>query len=166
MPYRWNTQQYNTSGMLCLELWPHNSLPKKGFAGFILATFCLTLIPLLALTGTILFWGLLPFMMIALWGIWLALQKSYKRNQILERLQFGATQLELTRANPSGEIQSWECEGYWSRAHLYPKEGPVPNYVTLNGNGREVEIGAFLSEDERRSLYDELRTALALYKKK
>ena len=164
MPYRWNTQQHNKSEMRLLELWPHNSLPKRGFAGFIMITFCLILLPLLSLTGTIIFWGLLPFMMMALWGIWVALQKSYKRNQILERLQFGETQLELTRTNPSGEVQSWECEGYWSLAQLYPRGGPVPNYVTLNGNGREVEIGAFLSEDERKSLYDELRTALALYK--
>ena len=163
MPYSWNTQRKNTSELKILELWPHNSLTKGGFAGFIIVTFCLILIPLLALAGTIIFWGLLPFMMITLWGIWVALQKNYKSNQILERLQFGSTRLELTRTNPSGEVQNWECEGYWSRAQLYLKEGPVPNYVTLNGNGREVEIGAFLSEDERKSLYDELRKALALY---
>ena len=157
MPYRWITQQSKTSEMRILELWPHNSLSKWGFSGLIL-------IPLLSLTGTILFWGLLPFMMTALWGIWFALQKSYKRNQVLEKLQFGTTQLELTRTNPSGKVQSWRCEGYWGCAQLYPKEGPVPNYVTLNGNGREVEIGAFLSQDERKSLYAELRTELALYK--
>ena len=82
----------------------------------------------------------------------------------MEKLQFGATKLELTRTNPSGKVQIWKCEGYWSSAQLYPTEGPVPNYVTLNGNGREVEIGAFLSQDERKSLYAELRVELALYK--
>ncbi len=164
MPYRWIAQHSNTSEMRILELWPHNSLSKLGFSGFIMITFCLILIPLLSLAGTALFWGLLPFMMMALWGIWFALQKSYERNQVLEKLQFGATQLELTRTNASGEVQSWKCEGYWSCAHLYPKEGPVPNYVTLSGNGREVEIGAFLSQDERKSLYAELRIELALYK--
>jgi uncharacterized membrane protein len=39
----------------------------------------------------------------------------------------------------------------------YDTDGPVPHYVTLQGAGREVEIGAFLSEDERCALYDELR---------
>ena len=164
MPYHWNTHHNNTGQMQILELWPHNSLPKRGFAGFIMVTFILTLIPLIAMTSSMTFWGLLPFMMMALWGIWVALQKSYKRNEIFERLQFGATQLELTRTNPSGEVLSWECDGYWSRAQLYPIEGPVPNYVTLNGNGREVEIGAFLSESERKSLYHDLRKALAFYK--
>lgn len=32
----------------------------------------------------------------------------------------------------------------------------MPHYVTLSGAGREVEIGAFLSEDERKELYAEL----------
>jgi uncharacterized membrane protein len=43
---------------------------------------------------------------------------------------------------------------------LHPKGGPIPNYVTLSGNGREVEIGSFLSEPERLSLYDELSKLL------
>jgi uncharacterized membrane protein len=37
--------------------------------------------------------------------------------------------------------------------------------VTLSGNGREVEIGAFLSEDERKSLFKELQSALTKFKK-
>jgi uncharacterized membrane protein len=40
----------------------------------------------------------------------------------------------------------------------------VPNYLTLKGNGREVEIGAFLSEPERLTLRRELMAALAQMK--
>ena len=43
---------------------------------------------------------------------------------------------------------------------MHKTGGPVPNYVTLSGKGREVEIGAFLSEDERVSLFGELEDAL------
>ncbi len=39
---------------------------------------------------------------------------------------------------------------------LHPEGGPVENYVTLTGGGREVEIGAFLSEEERLSLFEDL----------
>ena len=36
----------------------------------------------------------------------------------------------------------------------------MPNYVTLTGCGREVEIGAFLSEDERMALFQDLSRQL------
>ena len=38
--------------------------------------------------------------------------------------------------------------------------GPVPDYLTLAGGGREVEIGAFLTPEERRHLEDELNRRL------
>jgi uncharacterized membrane protein len=64
--------------------------------------------------------------------------------------------LTLTHKNAKGIPQTWECNIYWARADLHPNDGPVKNYVTLKGNGRCVEIGAFLSEEERLILYSEL----------
>tara|TARA_E500000331_G_C16895059_1_gene556420 strand:+ start:140 stop:643 length:504 start_codon:yes stop_codon:yes gene_type:complete len=164
MPYHWTTNSQNGRNIRILELWPHNSLPKQGFASFIVTTFILILLPLLSLSGTLVFWGLLPFLMLAIWAVWTAIQHSYKRNEIYECLSFGKQTLDLERTNPKGNTQNWSCEGYWSRASIYTTEGPVPFYVTLSGNGREVEIGAFLSEDERKSLYEELRREIAHYK--
>jgi uncharacterized membrane protein len=37
----------------------------------------------------------------------------------------------------------------------------VPNYLTLKGEAREVELGAFLSEEERVTLSEELQQKLA-----
>ena len=37
--------------------------------------------------------------------------------------------------------------------------GPVPNYLTLKAKGREVELGAFLSEEERITFGNELSEA-------
>jgi uncharacterized membrane protein len=164
MPYHWKMNSQDGQNTRILELWPHNSLPKQGFVGFILTTFILILLPLLALSGTRVFWGLLPFLILAVWAIWTALQNSYKRNKIYECVSFGQKILNLKRTNPKGDTQNWSCEGYWSRASIYTRKGPVPFYVTLNGNGREVEIGAFLSEGERKSLYEELCNELSHYK--
>ena len=36
----------------------------------------------------------------------------------------------------------------------------MPNYLTLSGSGRTVEIGAFLSEEERLELKPALEDAL------
>ena len=162
MPYIW-LEQTEDKAQSTLELWPHRSLPPQGFAAFILTTFLLITLPLYALLGTKLFWALLPFLMLTVWAIWWALRRNYFDSQILEQLSFSADNLHLVRQEPKGEIKSWECNGYWARAHLYRTEGPLPNYVTLSGNGREVEIGAFLSEDERKSLFKELQNYLNKY---
>ena len=68
----------------------------------------------------------------------------------------------LTRTNPRKEDQSWQCNTYWVKVTLHQKGGPVPNYITLKGSGREVEVGSFLSEEERIALYGELTSTLAL----
>ena len=66
----------------------------------------------------------------------------------------------LTRTNPRGDTQDWESNTYWVKVSLHEQGGPVPYYVTLKGGGREVEIGAFLSEDERKALFSDLSDAV------
>ncbi len=41
-------------------------------------------------------------------------------------------------------------------------DGPVLNYLTLRGGGRTVEIGSFLSEQERPKLAQDLRDAFLI----
>ncbi len=61
---------------------------------------------------------------------------------------------------PSG-VQEWQANPHWVRLTLHPTAGPVPQYLTLTGNGREVELGAFLTEAERIALHTDLTQALA-----
>lgn len=158
MPYQWSPAN---SPERQVQLWPHQSLPPRGMAAFVLATFTMISLPLYGLLGTALLWGLLPFLLIAVGGIWFALNKSYHDRSILEVLTISDSETRLLRRNPRAPDQSWECNTYWVRPALHPSGGPVPNYVTLSGNGREVEIGAFLSEEERIALFDELTRHLA-----
>lgn len=155
MPYDWIKPDPKQEARE-LHLWPHQSLPPRGFAGFVGATFALLLLPLLPVLGTIVLWGLLPFMMLAFWGLWVALGRSRRNAQILEVLTLSERDARLVRSNPRGDVQEWTANRYWVVPQLHRRGGPVPNYVTLQGNGREVEIGAFLSEDERKALYDDL----------
>lgn len=157
MPYQWTTppdaQQQE------LRLWPHNSLPPKGMAAFILATFTMILIPVMTLLGSPVLWGLLPFVLLAVWGMYHALQRNKHARQITEVLTLNKDAAQLVRTDPSGAVREWDCNRYWTTITKYEKDGPIPHYVTLRGMGREVEIGAFLSEDERVALYDELQRA-------
>ena len=161
MPYEWTNTSTATGPAQHLRLWPHRSLPRKGFAAFILITFALLLIPLSAVLGTLVLWGLLPFLLIAVGGVWWALERSYRDARLHEDLTLDAEHVTLTRTDARGGTQDWDCQCYWARAQMHVSGGPVPFYVTLTGKGREVEIGAFLSEDERKALYGELTDALA-----
>ena len=159
MPYMWLDQTEDKTHAT-LELWPHRSLPPQGFAAFIMTTFILITLPLYALLGTKLFWVLLPFLMLTVWAIWWAIRKNYFDGQIIERLSFNAETVALMHQSSSGEPHNWECIRYWVKLRVYVEGGPVPWYITLNGNGREVELGSFLSEGERKSLYLQLKQYL------
>ncbi|TMV09497.1 DUF2244 domain-containing protein [Ruegeria sediminis] len=153
MPYDWKRPSETVQE---LHLWPHNSLPPRGVMAAVLGVFALGTIPMLAVLGSVLLWGLLPFVLLAVLGLWLALEMNYRHRRMLEVLTLTDDQAHLVRHNPRGRIQEWHCNRYWARPEMHKLGGPVPNYVTLIGAGREVEIGAFLSEDERIALYDEL----------
>jgi uncharacterized membrane protein len=46
------------------------------------------------------------------------------------------------------------------RVILHARGGPVPQYLTLQGGDREVELGAFLTPPERVGLKDTLERAI------
>ena len=147
-----------------IEVWPYNSLKPKGFVLFLGSTFVLISLPLFNVLGTTVFWGLLPFLLVAFMGVWFALRRSLNDRQVLEQLTLSQEEVALIRQDPTGEHKRWVCSPYWSKLKIYKTEGPVRNYITLTGNGREVELGAFLSEDERKTLYEELEQLLDRYK--
>ncbi|MCX7559327.1 DUF2244 domain-containing protein [Sulfitobacter sp. F26204] len=159
MPYEWKTPPQ--AALQEMRLWPHQSLPARGFAAFVLATFTMILIPSFALLGTVLLWGILPFALMAVAGIYFALQSNHRSRQINEILTISPDQARLVHTTPKGEVKEWQCNRYWTKVTKYDRDGPVPNYVTLRGEGREVEIGAFLSEEERVELFKDLQRTLS-----
>ncbi|MGI1662781.1 DUF2244 domain-containing protein [Palleronia sp. KMU-117] len=144
-----------------LSVWPHRSLPRQGFAIFIGVTFVLLLMPLLAVLGTPVLWGLLPFVMGVLALTWILIERSYSDARLTEVLTLWPDRLELVRTNPRGPVQRWEANPYWVRVELHKDGGPVENYLTLKGGDREVELGAFLSPEERTALHHDLQRLLA-----
>ncbi|PUB13544.1 DUF2244 domain-containing protein [Yoonia sediminilitoris] len=160
MPYEWTQEPPHDKSHWQLCLWPYRSLLRKDFVLFMGATALIIALPLITLVGTIILWALLPFFALMFWGLWTALNISYRRGEVLEELTVDDTTAHLTRHNPKGPLQEWEANRYWVTVHLHPKGGPVENYLTLRGGDREVELGAFLDAAERLTLYDDLRRAL------
>lgn len=157
MPYEWLPPR---DGEQHLHLWPHRSLSQRGFVGFVGLTAALIALPLLAHLGSPVLWALLPFLAGTIWGIWFALRKNGRDRDIVEDLSLTPDRITLVRHGPKGQRQDWEANPYWLRVTLHETGGPVPNYLTLKGEGREVELGSFLSEEERVALRWELQDQL------
>lgn len=144
-----------------LTLRPHNSMTPQGFVVFIAATAVLLAFPLGSLLGTAALWVMLPFLLGALALAWVMIRASVsRRDALFETLEIWEGRMTLLRHEPSGRELSWEGNPYWVRVRLHEKGGPVPNYVTLTGGPRDVELGSFLSPEEREALADDLDRAL------
>lgn len=161
MPYEWHDTAPEDSGAVSFRLraWPHRSLPLRGFVWFIALTAGFLSLPLLAVLGRTVLWGLLPFALLAVGGLWYALQRSYRSGESFEELRMDRSTLHLVRHDPGRAPRSWKTNSYWVRPAL--RKGPVEDYLTLSDGQREVELGAFLSPEERRALHDELQHRLA-----
>jgi Integral membrane protein len=143
-----------------LRAWPHNALNPRGFVMVIAMTAATLAMPLIAVLGSKVLWGLLPFAGIALWGLWFALDRNWKDRAILEEMDLDRQAVRLVRTNPRSPQQDWQADPHWVTLKLVPRGGPVENYLVLGGGGREVELGAFLTPGERARLHEELSDVL------
>jgi len=175
MPYQWTPDHHSLpqratlddAPLVRLDLWPHRSLKGKGFSATIWLMFFGGLIPVVPFIGTIAFWILLIFMMTALAALWLALRRS-DRDHLREELLIWPDRIHLTHWPAKGAAMEWQANPYWVKLSLHPTEGKVEQYLTLKGGGpaqtREVELGAFLTPEERAQLRDDLALVLGQLK--
>ena len=139
-------------------LYPHRSLPATGFVWTIALLSAGLALPLLGVFGTNVLWGVLPFMMLTVAGTWYFIMRSYRDGQIVEELSLWRDQLTLVRVEPKGTRRNWQANPYWVQVN--ERDTPVKHYLTLQGGPREVELGAFLSADERLELKAQIETEI------
>lgn len=137
--------------MHLFELSPNCSLTSGTATLFYLSI----LIVSLAVAGgfaAIGFWPVLPFAGLELLGLGLALRLSLRRGRTREFIRIDERDVVVKR---SGGRERMECRFSrpWTRVQL--RAAPVPNWpsrLLLGSMGRTVEVGAFLTESERRRL--------------
>ncbi len=154
MPHEW-LKNPAEGAVAELHLWPFRSLPRRGFVGVIAFTALGLAVPLLAVLGSPILWGLLPFVLGALWLLWWALERSYRDGEVVEVLRLWPDRLVLEQRQRGRAIHRFEANPYWLRPELVAG-GPVEGYLILTGGPRTVELGAFLTPDERRTLREEI----------
>ncbi len=145
--------------LLALTLWPHRSLSPRGFAWVLAMVAFGFSLPLAALAGARAGWGVLPFVLAALVGLYLAARRSYADARLREELRLWPDLITVERREPKGAVRRWHANPAWVRLGLYEHDR-IEKYLTLTGNGREIELGAFLSPGERVALHRDLGAAL------
>ncbi|MEM7497582.1 MAG: DUF2244 domain-containing protein [Pseudomonadota bacterium] len=144
---------------LDLDLWPNRSLSLPGRRRFLwLMTACFA-VPLLPLTLTPAIWIPLAFCLAVLGAVAYALRRNTADGRLVERVTLWPDELRVERTEASGIVKRWRADPYWVRLTLHEKGRPE-NYLTLKGGGREIELGAFLSPEERVVLSERLETAI------
>lgn len=142
-----------------VELWPHQSMARTGLKTVLGITAAGLSLPLFAVMGTAVFWGLLPFMVLAFVGLYYAIRRNGRNLQISEVFSVWRDEVRVERREPTGRILRWMSEPHAVRVRVYG-DAKIENYLTLSGAGREIELGAFLSPEERLELSEELEAAL------
>ncbi|MFT4717504.1 MAG: putative membrane protein [Paracoccaceae bacterium] len=140
---------------------PNRSLPRVGFAWMLLIAWLMLMLPLLPLVGSPALWALLPFMLAILAALWVSIRRSYQDGEMFEELTLWPDLIKVYRHNPRSQAQKWQGNPFWTTLAIRAEGGPVEQYITLKGAGREIELGAFLSPDERIDLHLDLQRQLA-----
>lgn len=138
---------------------PHRSLSLGGARAVIVLLALGFAVPLIPLLGTAAAWGLLPFLVAAIYGIYAAFRRSYADGLLREDVRIWADLMTVVRTEPRGGILRWHANPFWVRMTLH-EDARIEKYLTLKGNGREIELGAFLSPQERERLFEEIDRAL------
>jgi len=145
-----------------VTLWPNRSLTGRGFVAVMAFTGAMLTLPLAAVGLGAVALGLAPFLAGTLAALAWAIRKSNRDGRLTERLRLWPDLLEVVRTEPRGRVLRWSANPYWVTVTVHPEgRGRPDSYLTLGGSGREIELGAFLSPEEREQLADELREALA-----
>ncbi|GHA55281.1 hypothetical protein GCM10008927_21510 [Amylibacter ulvae] len=137
----------------------HRSLPRVGFVWLIGVICVMFLLPLGAFIGHIAMWMILAAMLITIATLWYFLERSYTDSTLSEHIRIWPDTFTVERHNPRAQNQYWITNPYWVRLKL--QDTPVAqSYLTATDGKRTIELGAFLSPEERVQLRNDIDTAL------
>jgi uncharacterized membrane protein len=103
------------------------------------------------------YWPVLPFAGFEVIVLGIAFYLCLLRSQIREVITVNAAVVIVEKGRQQPQ-ERWECPRAWARVAL--EHSPIawyPMRLTIAFQGRRVEVGQFLNDEERRVLADELQ---------
>jgi uncharacterized membrane protein len=136
---------------------PHRSLTRKGVLSVGAAFLILSVLVAVRfwLLGA---WPVVAFSLIEVPLIVLLLSLNLRHARARELIMLDGQALTVVRTDPAGRRQQVSLPSAWLRVDLEAGRG-VP-HVMLSSHGHGCEVGGFLHEAEKRSLFAALSDAL------
>lgn len=104
-------------------------------------------------------WPVLGFFGLDVLLIYGAFKLNNRAARAYETVAVTPDVFRLTRVDPAGREKHLELNPYWARVHL--RERPDGRtFLSVAAQGREIVVGRFLTDDERRDFAATLREAL------
>jgi uncharacterized membrane protein len=146
------------SARLDVVLYPNRSLGTTGFAVLMTA---IVLVSVAIGAGFMMVgaWPVTGFLGLDILLLYLAFRWNYRDARRAEFVRLDRDGLSVRRLEPDGRSLSWRFEPYWVRVVL-EQAGRHERRLVLRSHGRQVAIGAFLTQNERIELARALQTAL------
>ena len=144
-----------------IVLYPNRSLGRTGFAVLMGAIVLVS-----AAVGA-------GFMMVGAWPVagffgldvvllFVAFRWHGRQARRAEFVRLDRDGLSVRRLEPDGSSRSWRFEPYWLRVSI--EAAGLRDRLMLRSHGRDLEIGAFLTSDERRQLAHAIEGALRAHR--
>ena len=146
---------------LKMRLVPNRSLDSYGTKVVFAVIACGFLLPIIPFIGSPIGTTLTIFSGLTFYLFLTLLQKNFQQGNTFEEVLILKNKIIVVHKEKNKEQKTWECNPYWTRVHVDFNNPKLKNYLTLTGNGRHIELGAFLSPDERIELRDKIQNALA-----
>jgi len=138
---------------------PNSSLSWRGnIIVFLSVTaVCIIVVTPFAFLG---YWPMLSFAGLEIAALAIALYLCARRSQRREVVTVNEDEIEVSRGRLDPE-RNFTFNRHWAAVRLQPPSAGRPGRLTVGSHGREVEVGAFLNDDERRELAKALRRAVS-----
>jgi uncharacterized membrane protein len=123
----------------------------------IIATVCLSIASVFAVLGM---WPVLPFAGAEVLAVGIGFYLSARGGQEEEVVSVDSDKVAVEKGRRPMR-RRWELQRAWAKIRLLPPRLRwYPTRLVIRSHGKEVELGGFLNEDERRRLAGELRHAI------
>ncbi len=140
---------------------PNRSLSSEGtLIVFIILSIGLV-VPIIPFLGTKIGITLTLFSGLTFYLFLFFLGRNFQSGQLYEEIKISAKKIEVIHKDKNKKKLTWEGNPYWTKVIMENNSDKVENYLTLTERGRHIELGSFLSPDERVDLKNDIQNALA-----